>query len=213
MDEYDFRHFGGVGGQYVLQRDRSIIESMLDGERGVLLDVPCGTGIYSALFNAHGWQVVAADASPAMLLKTTTRDERLLLTRCDINALPFESSSFDAILTIRLFQHLPKAETARVLHELRRVLGPHGRLIFDTFRWTPRSFLRRKGEMYVFSHVEVQQMVEQAGLHVTQIRTAYLFSPLAYRKLPMHILHSLDLIERIVPARWLLRTFWACTKK
>ena len=213
VDEYGGRHFGGAGGQYVVRKDCGIIADILAADPGMLLDVPCGTGVYSEEFKARGWRAVAADAALPMLRKAASERQGQLCVQCDANNLPFADATFDAIVTIRLFQHLTKLETTEILCELSRVLKPYGVLIFDTFGWTPRRLLRRKGEMHTYSPAAVRRMVAQAGLCVSQARASYLFSPLAYRRLPAAILRGLDFFERLLPDRWLLRTFWACTKR
>lgn len=104
-----------------------------------------------------------------------------------------------------------------MLHELKRVVTPGGRVVFDTFRWTPRRWplLRRfleKEEMYVYSHNNVEAMIRAVGLNKCQQISLYLFSPIWQRKLPLWILLVLGMVEAAIPQGWLLRTFWACTK-
>jgi ubiquinone/menaquinone biosynthesis C-methylase UbiE len=189
----------------------------LDPPRGLILDVPCGTGIYSKAFNENGYDVVAADASLPMLERTGQRREDIPRVLCDISRLPFRGGAFDAVMTIRLFQHYPKDDVTRILHELRRAIKPGGRVIFDTFRWTPRRvplfrWFLDKSEMYVLSHRDVEGMIQTAALRKVQGVSLYLFSPIWQRKLPLWVLWGLNALERITPQRWLLRTFWACTK-
>jgi len=211
VDRYDYRHFGGKGGQHVFHRDCAVLESLLGASRGLLLDVPCGTGVYSIVFQEKGHRVVAADASMLMLEKTGQRRAGIPRVLCDINQLPFKSGVLDAVMTVRLFQHLPGDNVVRVLQELGRVTGPGGLVIFDTFRWSPRKPPLFKSEMYVYSHRSVEKMIEEAGLRKVQAHSLYLFSPIMYRKMPVWFLRGLGILEKAMPQRWLLRTFWACT--
>jgi ubiquinone/menaquinone biosynthesis C-methylase UbiE len=216
VDQYDYRRFGGSGGQYVFQKDCATLEFLRGTSRGLLLDVPCGTGMYSKVFNEKGHDIIAADASMTMLEKTGQRQENIPRVLCDINRLPFEDDVFDTVMTIRLFQHLPEDDVAKILHELKRMIKPDRLLIFDTFRWSPKRmrFFKRffKGEIYVLSHRSVEKMIDKAELKKAQAISLYLFSPIWYRKMPAWFLRMLDVVEKIMPQQWLLRTFWACTK-
>ena len=140
IEQYEYRHFGGGGGQYVFQKDCAALEFLLEISRGLILDIPCGTGVYSERFKERGCEVVAADASLPMLKKTGQRQGDVPRVLCDIHRLPFRDDAFDAMMTIRLFQHYPKDDVTRILQELRRAIKPGGRVIFDTFRWTPRRW-------------------------------------------------------------------------
>jgi len=214
--QYDYRRFGGSGGQYVFQKDCAALELLMGTSRDLLLDIPCGTGMYSKAFEKKGYDMIAADASMPMLEKTGQRQGDIPRVLCDANQLPFENSVFDAVMTIRLFQHLPEDNVTRILHELKRVTKPSGFVIFDTFRWSPRRmrFFKRffKGEMYVYSHRIVERMIEKAGLRKAKAISLYLFSSIMYRRMPVWFLRVVDAVERMIPQRWLLRTFWACTK-
>ncbi len=213
---YDDRHFGGKVGQAIFQMECETLDALMPPPPALLLDVPCGTGIYSARFKRHGYKVMAVDASLPMLHMTGQRDSDIDKIRSDIFHLPFPDNTFDVVMTIRLFQHFPKQAVAGILLDLRRVVKPGGRVIFDTFRWTPKQmpciWRLFKGEMHVLSHREVEEIIDAAGLSKINQRSLHLFSPIRQRKLPYRIFLGLRTIEQIVPQGWLLRTFWACTK-
>ncbi len=217
VEPYDERHFGGRSGQYIFRKDCQTLESLLEPPPGLTLDIPCGTGAYVTAFTEKGYDVVAADASMPMLEATGRRESGACRVLCDIDHLPFRDDVFDAGMTIRLFSHYPKDDVVRILHELRRVIRPRGRVVFDTFRWTPRQWplFRRfleQSYIYVVSHRDVEEMIRNAGLRKVDARYLYLFSPLWQRKLPVWVLRALTVLEALLPERWLLRAFWACTK-
>jgi len=68
-----------------------------------------------------------------------------------------------------------------------------------------------KGEIYVHSHRSVEKLIGKAELRKVQAISLYLFSPIMYRSMPVWFLRGLDVVEKIMPQRWLLRTFWACS--
>ena len=98
-----------------------------------------------------------------------------------------------------------------------RVVKPGGRVIFDTFRWTPRRWplvhrFVAQGYIHEIASAAVEALIRDAGLRMIATETSYLFSPILQRKLPIAALRALTAIEDFLPDGWLLRTFWACTK-
>ena len=214
---YDDRHFGGRSGQYILRRDCEALQALLERPPGLILDIPCGTGAYVTALLQTGYDVIAADASPPMLQVTGRRAADTRRVLCDVNHLPFRDGTFDAVVTIRLFSHYRQDDVTRMLLELRRAIRPGGRVVFDTFRWTPRRwpFFRRfldESCITVLSPRQVEEVIRKAGLRKMDVRWLYLFSPLWQRKLPFPVLRLLTALETVLPQRWLLRAFWACTR-
>lgn len=215
---YDRRHFGGRSGRLILQRDIQAVESLLGSPDGVLLYIPCGTGAYLRPLVTGGRDVVAADASFPMLQVTGRKQVDTPRVLCDANHLPFRDRAFEATVTLRLFSHFPKEQILPMLRELRRVVGSHGLVVFDTFRWTPRHWpvFRRFLEesfIYVLARCDVEELIHKAALAKVDARSLYLFSPLWQRRLPFWVLRALTMVERVLPQPWLLRTFWACTPR
>jgi len=214
---YDRRHFGGRSGLFILQKDCAALDALLPPAPGQILDIPCGTGIYTAQLVERGYTVVAADASEPMLEIAAQRETGAATRLCSIHELPFDDDTFDATITLRLFSHFGRQDTLLALCELRRVIVPGGRIIFDSFRWTPRRWplLRRfMAQSYIqeIAPAEVERLISEAGLRVVTRETRYLFSPIWQRKMPYGVLRGLTALETRLPERWLLRTFWACTK-
>lgn len=214
-ERYDLRHFGGKSGHHILQKDSAALAALLPPPPGLVLDIPCGTGIYTARFATYGYDLVAADASSPMLEITGQRGASTPRTLCSIHQLPFADNTFDATMTLRLFSHFEPNDVVRGLVELRRVIKPGGRVIFDTFRWTPRRWpvLRRfvaQSYIYEIASADVQKLIQEAGLRTVATKTCYLFSPIWQRKLPYILLRTLTALETLLPDRLLLREFWAC---
>lgn len=103
------------------------------GENRRLLDLGCGTGIGLKELAKYGTNF-GVDFSPLALEFCRERGlERIALGNGE--ALPFASNSFDAIMSLDTFEHIPDHETA--YGEALRVLKPGGILVMSVpaFKW------------------------------------------------------------------------------
>lgn len=94
--------------------------------KGRVLDVPSGGGRVSLWLAKNGYTVTAADLSESMLeiVRENVLAEQLSIEvhHQDIEHLKYESQSFDAVISFRLFHHFPNPEIrARTVAELCRV--------------------------------------------------------------------------------------------
>jgi ubiquinone/menaquinone biosynthesis C-methylase UbiE len=210
---YDHRHFGGNGGRYVFEKDVTIIERMLGKPKGLVADIPCGTGKFSAYLRVKDWHILGGDVSLAMLKIAETQHGGTPFFQTDIHRLPFRENSLEVMMIIRLFQHIPIQEFRNVLREARRVIRADGCILFDTLRWSPRQVAaEEKDGMHVYSLPTCRDIVQREGLIVESSISTYLFSAIRYRYMPVCVLKGLDHLEKIVRAEWKLRTFWLCRK-
>jgi ubiquinone/menaquinone biosynthesis C-methylase UbiE len=106
-----------------------------------LLDIGCGTGTFDAMLAASPLpaRIVGLDYAEAMCQVGSAKAHKLGLSSriCYVNAdsqhLPFASRSFDVVTCSNSFHHYPDQQ--QVVHEMRRVLRPGGRLmLIDGFR-------------------------------------------------------------------------------
>ncbi|PIJ48724.1 malonyl-[acyl-carrier protein] O-methyltransferase BioC [Erwinia sp. OLTSP20] len=97
---------------------------------GRLLDAGCGPGGFSRHFSACGWQVTALDLSEAMLAQAQRQQAAWRYTCGDIEALPFETASFDLCWSNLAIQWCNSLRQA--VSELQRVTRPGGQILFST---------------------------------------------------------------------------------
>ncbi|MCY4467169.1 MAG: methyltransferase domain-containing protein [Thiotrichales bacterium] len=108
-----------------------------------LLDAGCGTGSYSAALRRYVDAIDAVDLNPSMLEVARAKLNRtpgcpVALHEAGIDALPFEDTSFDAVMVNQVLHHLPDSRQdgwpllRRVLRELTRVLRPGGVAVINT---------------------------------------------------------------------------------
>jgi arsenite methyltransferase len=107
------------------------------GER--VLEVGCGGGVLLPLFGAavgETGRVVGIDISSDQIAaaKAVCRGSAIAKAEVqDVNQLPYEEASFDAIVAIQVIEYLE--QPANALSELRRVCSPKGRLVVLATNW------------------------------------------------------------------------------
>lgn len=104
----------------------AIVEAMLNGRTGRLLDVGCGRGSVSAHFAELGHNVTAVDISPLAIQWTERQHPLIKAAVLDLECEPLEGS-FDTILCLEVLQQV--REPVTVLAKLRDALAPDGSLV------------------------------------------------------------------------------------
>jgi demethylmenaquinone methyltransferase/2-methoxy-6-polyprenyl-1,4-benzoquinol methylase len=105
-----------------------------------VLDAACGTGdLAIADLKAGAAEVTGLDFSERMLERARRKEPRARWVQGDMLALPFEDAAFDAATVGFGVRNVADLELA--LRELRRVLGPGGRLAILEIT-QPRGLLR-----------------------------------------------------------------------
>lgn len=92
-----------------------------------MLDAGCGTGILSVLATLRGAEVTAIDGSEAMLEVARQRLPACDVRLADLEALPFESSTFDAVVAVNSLFFARDLDAA--MREVARVLDAAGRVV------------------------------------------------------------------------------------
>ncbi len=98
-----------------------------------VLDVPTGGGVaLRGLRPGQGLDYVAADISPAMLVRTREAavergvSDQVTTTTADVEALPYDDASFDLVVCFTGLHCFP--DPRRAVSEMTRVLRPGGRI-------------------------------------------------------------------------------------
>jgi ubiquinone/menaquinone biosynthesis C-methylase UbiE len=129
-------------GREKLESKVNRIVEILGLEKGQrVLEIGCGTGIYTEMLAKRGLVMTGLDISEGMLRLAMFR--RLLDYRLgDIHHLPFEANAFDAVVG---FYVLIYADVLQVLSEAQRVLKPNGKVGFiELNAYNPIVFAKTK---------------------------------------------------------------------
>jgi ubiquinone/menaquinone biosynthesis C-methylase UbiE len=166
---------------------RALARDLARRRPGRLLDWGCGFGQVSALLRAEGVDVVAFDVRPGLVAPTRERLERFPEIEAHVSsdpvALPFETDSFDTVLSCGVLEHVEDPDGS--LDELRRVLKPGG--IFhvvnlpNRFSYTER-IARLLGRYYhgqlpddrVYTKRRARELFERHGFELREFRRAHM---------------------------------------
>jgi ubiquinone/menaquinone biosynthesis C-methylase UbiE len=92
-----------------------------------LLDVGCGTGIFSSLAHKAGAKVTGIDASEQLIAEAKQRVPSANFSVGEMEELPFGDAAFDIVTGFNSFQYAANVKNA--LTEAKRVLKPRGKLV------------------------------------------------------------------------------------
>jgi SAM-dependent methyltransferase len=108
-----------------------------------VLDVACGTGVVAITAARLGARATGLDLTPE-LLETARQNAKTAAVEIDwhegdVEQLPFEAGTFDAVVSQFGHMFAPRPEVA--IGEMLRVLKPGGTIAFST--WPPELFMGR----------------------------------------------------------------------
>lgn len=121
------------------------------GEFKILLDLCCGTGTLTWLLAERGYEMIAADASPDMLMQAASKSAEVsvppLFLCQDASALDLYGTVDAAVCSLDGMNYIPESELPEVFHRLHLFVRPGGLLIFDIK--TPEWFRSVDGSVSV----------------------------------------------------------------
>ncbi|MFZ5559790.1 MAG: class I SAM-dependent methyltransferase [Patescibacteria group bacterium] len=216
VEKYDHWRFGGRSGKFVNLKELSIIEELLKGVRGRILDIPCGTGRLAKylLIKNPNIDIVGADYSLEMLNLAKDAGYKNVV-RADAFNLSFKQGFFDCIVSLRFIFHYKNIYP--LFQEAAKVLKKDGVLIFDTYKWSPYQILgvffkKYKDKVFIHSREDIKSILEKSNFKLITIKHCFLFSPLIYRFLPISLIAVLDKLEKIFPQQLLVKSFYKVKK-
>lgn len=139
--------FHTLHGQYVYKYESQMINRLLNLTPGAyVLDVGCGTGIYTQELLSKGARVVGVDISPEMLAiaeyKTHLHEDRVSFLEADAAKLPFPDNHFDVVISITAMEFFQQPREC--LQDMYRVLRPGGHMVVATLNSNSLWALQRR---------------------------------------------------------------------
>ena len=141
--------------------------NIIDGQ---ILNVPCGFGRFTNLFNSLNLKISFFDLHPKMVVRCLEKfnNKKHSFITGSIRALPFKNNSFDAVINIRFFHHyFENEDRLLMLRELQRVSKKYVILTYyrDSIIHKFIKKLNDKGHRIVmFKKKEFYQELLSAGL-------------------------------------------------
>jgi len=180
-----------------------------DCEPGYFLDLPVGTGVFTAgeYSLQPNLEFIAADYNRGMLesaLEKVRAEDfgNVMLVRTDVRSLPFADGTFSGALTMNGIDAFP--DKSRALDELVRVLKPNGKLVGSTYvrgeRLMTDLLMGRMGALFgfvtrpVYTEDELLAALESRGVGkiVTRKVKSILFFSGRKCEAPEAVVDSLD---------------------
>ncbi|EPF7752296.1 TPA: class I SAM-dependent methyltransferase [Vibrio parahaemolyticus] len=221
VKKYEELRFSNAGGQFVHQSEVSLFSKFLNicSLRESILDIPCGTGRMLPTITASGFkQVYAADYSDEML--AVCNENPLFLkvhfSKQDIYSTTYPKQQFSVVLSSRFLFHCDDQD--RLFSEFERLIAPEGYLIFDSLRWSPRTWTRLfseqlGGDVYTNSTSSIYKLADAHGFEVIDSQVILLFPSFVYNFIPGILMRPLIWLESIWPSLLKTKQVWILKKR
>jgi ubiquinone/menaquinone biosynthesis C-methylase UbiE len=132
-------HVAYAGGQYFVRLVARDLKRHLSPHNRVL-EIGCGTGMFSGPIQGAAGLVVSSDFSPGMLACAKARNPHAILVVADAEQLPFKDGVFDGVAGVNTFSYYQ--QKTRALREIDRVLKRPGKVVlYDMNLLNPLWFI------------------------------------------------------------------------
>jgi ubiquinone/menaquinone biosynthesis C-methylase UbiE len=121
---YDAERFTAPYGRFYNRRELHALDLALRWVKpgSSVLDLACGTGRITERLLGSGLKASGTDISLSMMQVAREKSRGAIpFVASDAEALPFQDASFDWVVSVRLFGHVPLSVRARILSEVTRV--------------------------------------------------------------------------------------------
>lgn len=113
-------------------------------------DLGCGTGVFANILHGMGFEVTGWDISSGMIARACREYPGVSFEVGDIESLPIQSSSLDAVMLSGVLHHIPQLD--KCISEILRILKPGGVAIaFDPNRMNPFFYTFRDKSSPLYS--------------------------------------------------------------
>lgn len=161
-----------------VNQERSLLDAQIEQfvallpKGGLVVDVGCGPGWDTAVFQSHHLTPIGLDLNHEMMC--VGRDECGILSsmvQADMRHLPF-AGKIDGIWACASLLHLEREDVLPTLREFHRVLKPDGVVYLSVKlgsgeEWTPMSYNRSLSRFFAYWQPEtLDPLLETAAFHI-----------------------------------------------
>ena len=188
--DYERKRYRGIDQRIVNAREQKILRKFLQNisdSAGFVLDLPCGYGRFSSLLHSQRLPVVNSDISFHMVKRARERVQspvqglRMGVVVDAKRGLPFKSSIFPCVFSLRFFHHLhEKDDRVNILQEFFRVSNAWIILSYYQMnilhllqRKLRRKFKKSRTRIKMLSRKQIQGEIEDVGFKVVGIRSLF----------------------------------------
>lgn len=118
--------------------NKKIVERMIDlfenTGKNIVLDAPCARGYIAGKIiekNSNA-KYIGLDIDKSMLKIARKKFPDLTFLNADIRKIPLQDESVNAIISLYVFDIIPKNYTPKILNEFSRILKKEGKLVIAT---------------------------------------------------------------------------------
>jgi ubiquinone/menaquinone biosynthesis C-methylase UbiE len=176
--KYDAERFNSLKGRIEDLLEKKALKKGLAllPPQGNILEVPVGTGRITEYILQKGFNLTGIDISQEMLSLAQNRlshfKESYSLMAGDAEKLSFQEKTFDGVISVRLFGHLPPEKKRIVLNEFAKVSRSYVIVsipLANTLRGYYRRFYKKLPMWFPVTVQEMNHVAEQTGLKVIEI--------------------------------------------
>lgn len=156
---------GAQAGEIIRQKMK-IFLPLLPKPPATVLEIGCGMGELVCGLAKEGFHGVGLDISETRMERLSRmKTGSLAFVRADATYLPFAESTFDAVISVQLFEHLHPEDAEIHLQEVCRVIKPGGRYILETPNKlagpgdVSRFFVKGEAQGFHLKEYEITEMI------------------------------------------------------
>ena len=198
-------HVDYAGGQYFVQIVAADITKYVSPADRVL-EIGCGTGMFTAGFRRASKEVISTDISSGMIDMARNRIPEGNFSVADAENLPFEDNSFDCVVGVNTFSYFQNKH--RAVAEITRVLKTPGKLVlYDMNLLNPLWFIYplfdKRHRLYFrqlsqSNRLWLSHLVRDSRLHLREIREFY-WLPFSTPPVMVRLLKPMDGVLNHIP--------------
>lgn len=179
FDDFDAIELGVVNGReneyrkrFIARRAEKMVKIADLDEESTILEVGCGTGIYTIYWVNSSIKFYGLDISSGMLRRAISKiksnSDKMLFVQGDAEHLPFTDASFNAVLSVNTIEHLD--DIPETLKEMKRVCRDGGKIVLSVPNANP-SKRRKKMSSLLYKFIFLFQMFK--GDNLSQSARSY----------------------------------------